>query len=193
MLLPELYYYFCQKINQNMYKFQNVNISLSKKTPSSRWLLTSVSNNMGGTLGIVCKHKKYGTLLYYKNGYILRALSIALGITQYTKRSENALREDYSEVLKSVPHPRSKEELTDKDILQACMALNSKINQQINSLIKHYQKDPLLCARFSPEALIKQLDPLLIQCIQALTKPVRRRRRLFSHQEPLETSVNSTK
>ena len=143
---------------------------------------------MGGTLGIVCKHKKYGTLLYYKNGDILRALSKALGITQYTKRSENALREDYSEVVKSVSHPRSKEELTDKDILQACMALNSKINQQINSVIKHYQKDPLLCARFSPEALIKQLDPLLIQCIQALTKPVQQRRRLFSHQEPLETS-----
>ena len=65
---------------------------------------------------------------------------------------------------------------------------NSKINQQINSLIKHYQKDPLLCARFSLEGLIKQLDPLLIQCIQALIKPVRQRRWLFSHQEPLETS-----
>ena len=26
ILLPELYYYFCQKINQNMHKFQNVNI-----------------------------------------------------------------------------------------------------------------------------------------------------------------------
>ena len=141
---------------------------------------------MGGTLGIVCKHKKYGTLLYYKNGDILRALSKALGITQYTKRSVNALREDYSEVVKSVPHPRSKDELTDKDILQACMALNSKINQQINSLIKHYQKDPL-CERFSPEALIKQLDSLLIQCTQSLTKPIRQRRWLFSHQEPLET------
>ena len=87
-----------------------------------------------------------------------------------------------------MPHPKSKEELTDTDILQACMALNSKINQQINSLIKHYQKDPLLCAKFSPEALIKLLDPLLLQCIQALTKPVQQRRRLFSHQELLETS-----
>ena len=31
ILLPELYYYFCQKINQNLHKFQNVDVSLSKK------------------------------------------------------------------------------------------------------------------------------------------------------------------
>ena len=82
----------------------------------------------------------------------------------------------------------SKDELTDASILQACTALNVKINQQIKALMQTYQRDPLLCASFSPERLIQQLDPLLIQCIQVLTKPAREKRQLFSQQDLLDTS-----
>ena len=31
------------------------------------------------TLGVVCKHRKYGTLLYKRDGNLLKALSKALG------------------------------------------------------------------------------------------------------------------
>ena len=43
--------------------------------------------------------------------------------------------------------------------------------------------DPMLCESFDPDVMLQQLDPLLIQCIQILTKPVRERRQLFSQQD----------
>ena len=36
--------------------------------------------------------------------------------------------------------------------------------------------------------MLHELDPLLVQCIQILTKPARERRRLFSHQDFLDSS-----
>lgn len=94
------------------------------------------------------------------------------------------MRKKYSSLVKS----ETTGEPSDDNILQACTALNLRINQQIKALIHTYQKDPLLCAAFSPENLIEQLDPLLVQCIQILTKPTRERRQLFNQDSLFDAS-----
>ena len=53
-------------------------------------------------------------------------------------------------------------DITEDDILQACTALNPRINQHIESLVQTYQNDPMLCEPFDPDVMLQQLDPLLI-------------------------------
>ena len=46
---------------------------------STRWLLQQIQKALGHHLKSVCKHKKYGTILYRAGGDLLQALSVALG------------------------------------------------------------------------------------------------------------------
>ena len=147
----------------------------------SCWLLSSTSNLLKGTLGIVCKHRRYGALLYNKHGYIiLKALSKALGTTQALQKSEACSKHEYSLALKSEDKGQT---VTEQTVLQACTVLNTNIDQQIKKSVQTYQKDPLLCQAFDPELILEQLDPLPTQCIQILTKPTRERRQLFTKQD----------
>lgn len=133
---------------------------------------------------MVCKHKRYGTLLYCRNGDLIRALSKALG-KQKQQRSEATIRQKYRSVVSTAM--ATAHELTEDTILQACEALNGRINKQTKRLIEAYQSDPLICATFNPDTMLHELDTLLVQCIQTLTKPARERR-LFSHQDLLDSS-----
>ena len=45
-------------------------------------------------------------------------------------------------------------DITEDDILQACTALNPRINQQIESLVQTYQNDPMLCEPFDPDVML---------------------------------------
>ena len=134
---------------------------------------------------MVCKHKRYGTLLYSRNGDLLRALSKALG-KQKQQRSEATIRQEYRSVVSTAM--ATSHELTEDTILQVCEALNGRINKQTKRLIEAHQSYPLICATFNPDTMLHELDPLLVQCIQFLTNPAWERRRLFSHQDLLDSS-----
>ena len=58
-------------------------------------------------------------------------------------------------------------DITEDDILQACTALNPRINQQIESLVQTYQNDPMLCEPFDPGTTWSPAD----LDIQILTRP----------------------
>ena len=73
MLLPELHSHFCDVVSKTIQNFPNVQKSLKTSLPTNRWLLSSISNYLQDNLGIVCKNKRYGTLLYRKNGDLLKA------------------------------------------------------------------------------------------------------------------------
>ena len=63
ILLPEVHSDFCQLVSTSIENFPNVQKSLKTNPPTNRWLLSSISNHLHENLGIVCKHKRYGTLL----------------------------------------------------------------------------------------------------------------------------------
>ena len=126
--------------------------------------------------------------MYQKNGDTLKALSKALGRAYQAQESEAQLRNKYSSVEPCTHKSEGKDELSDDTIMQACVSLNSRINKQIKCLIDTYHEDPLLCVSFDPEKLVQELDPLLIQCIQVLTKPTRERRQLFSQHDLLDST-----
>ena len=71
MLLPELHSHFCDVVSKTIQS--NVQKSLKTSLPTNRWLLSLISNYLQDNLGIVCKNKRYGTLLYRKNGDLLKA------------------------------------------------------------------------------------------------------------------------
>jgi len=175
VLLPHPYAEFCQQVFQTIDMFPSVTKTLKANPPSIRWLLSSISNHLGDNLGVTCRHRKYGTLLYRKHGDILNALSKALGKAQQPQNNEISMRKDCRLLAQPLVKSEANKVLSDESILQACTALNMRMNKQIRTLIQKYQKDPLLCAAFNPETLIHELDPLLVQCIQVLTRPVRER------------------
>ena len=162
--------------------------SLKTNPPTNRWLLSSISNHLHEHLGIVCKHKRYGTLLYRKNGDLLKSLSKALGNAQRLCKIATYSKHECSSVFSADLGKGKSTDITEDSILQACTALNVRMNQQIKNLVQTYQNDPMLCESFDPDAMLQQLDPLLIQCIQILTKPVRERRQLFSQQDLRDSS-----
>jgi hypothetical protein len=167
MLLPELFSMFQQHAVQSIDRFPNFTKNLKTSLPTIRWFLSSISNHLGNDLGITCKHKQYGTLLFKRNGDILKALSKALGKAQQSKKSETTVRS----VVQSMAKSEKVDTHSDAGVIRACAALNERINSQIKELVHKYQADPLLCAEFSPDTFIQQLDPLLLQCIQILTTP----------------------
>ena len=119
-------------------------------------------------------------LLYRINGDLLKSLLKALGNAQ---RPCKIATYSKHEVFSADSGKGKSTDITEDSILQACTAINARINQQIKSLVQTYQNDPMLCESFDPDVMLQQVDPLLIQCIQILTKPVRERRQLFSQQD----------
>ena len=188
ILLPEVHSNFCQLVSTSIENFPNVQKSLKTNPPTNRWLLSSISNHLHEHLGIVCKHKRYGTLLYRKNGDLLKSLSKALGNAQRLCKIATYSKHECSSVFSADLGKGKSTDITEDSILQACTALNVRMNQQIKNLVQTYQNDPILCESFDPDAMLQQLDPLLIQCIQILTKPVRERRQLFSQQDLHDSS-----
>ena len=84
ILLPALHEEFCDSIRVSISNYPLAQAVL-KSIPTTHWLLSSISNHLGDILGVTCKHKKYGTLLYRNGGDLLKA---ALGKLQQQKKSE---------------------------------------------------------------------------------------------------------
>jgi predicted metallopeptidase len=76
VLLPVLYEIFCTLVNDNKAK---VEVSENFHIPQARWLLTQICNRPGSNVQTAIKQKKYGGLLYKRDGDLLKALSTALG------------------------------------------------------------------------------------------------------------------
>ena len=58
-------------------------------TRNTKWLLQQIQEALGHHIKSVCKHKKYGTILYTAGGNLLQALSVALG-SKNTSSDERA-------------------------------------------------------------------------------------------------------
>ena len=89
--------------------------------------------------------KKYGRLLYQKNGDILKALSSALGKACQMEKHVAHLQSEYSSVItcKHITPGATNNELSEDTLVEACNILNVRINRQAKRLIETYQKYPL--------------------------------------------------
>ena len=133
--------------------------SIVDNPPTTTWLLSSIGIHFQSTSGVVCKHRKYGTLLYKKDGDLLKALSKALG------NATGIVREAAAQLGLSA-EKSDKNTDSEDDLEKACLALNKKVHSQANLMIQTYNDDPLLCAEFDPNAVLSKLDPHLVKCMQ---------------------------
>ena len=77
MLLPQLYRDCTRKIHTQAQIYPHVTPDI--RVPSRRCLLSRLHALFGESLIKVCKHGKYGTLLYYTQCDVVKALSTVLG------------------------------------------------------------------------------------------------------------------
>ena len=150
--------------------------SIVDNPPTTTWLLSSIGIHFQSTSGVVCKHRKYGTLLYKKDGDLLKALSKALG------NATGIVREAAAQLGLSA-EKSDKNTDSEDDLEKACLALNKKVHSQANLMIQTYNDDPLLCAEFDPNAVLSKLDPHLVKCMHILTAPVRGRHKLLDGEQ----------
>jgi hypothetical protein len=127
-------------------RFQQLAVKYAEKTdtyslPSSRWLLVFLSNTFKSTLGIVVKHKCYGTLLYNKNGDILKALSKALGELKVAKKSESNLRQEHNENLAQTSPSAQEMEVSKEMIISVSKHLNKVIISNCKKIAEMYSNN----------------------------------------------------
>ena len=138
------------------------------------------------TLGVVCKHRKYGTLLYKRDGDLLKALSKALGNATGIAREAAAQLELSAEISTC---NKKQESVNNDDLAGVCLTLNKRVHNQAKAMIKTYSDDPLLCAQFDPDKMLTKFDPQLVKCIHILTAPVRSRHKVLDSSRDTTTSV----
>ena len=173
VLLPELHTKFCHMLKSNASHFS---ISIVDNPPTTTWLLSSISIHFQSTLGVVCKHRKYGTLLYKRDGDLLKALSKALG-------NATGIAREAAAQLGLSAEKSDKNTDSEDDLEKACLALNKKVHSQAKLMIQTYNDDPLLCAEFDPNTVLSKLDPHLVKCMHILTAPVRGRHKLLDGEQ----------
>ena len=184
ILLPELHSKFCHLLRTQTSQYPAVSTGIVETPPTTTWLLSSLSMHFKSTLGVVCKHRKYGTLLYKRDGDLLKALSKALGNATGVAREAAAQLDLSAEISACNKKPDS-----DDDLAKVCLALNKKVHNQAKSMIQTYSDDPLLCAEFDPNKVLAILDPHLVKCMHILTAPVRSRHKLLDSDQDTTTSV----
>ena len=138
------------------------------------------------TLGVVCKHRKYGTLLYKRDGDLLKALSKALGNATGIAREAAAQLELSAEISTC---NKKQDSVNNDDLAGVCLTLNKRVHNQAKVMIQTYSDDPLLCAEFDPDKMLTKFDPQLVKCMHILTAPVRSRHKLLDSSRDTTTSV----
>ena len=114
VLLPELHNKFCHMLKAHASHFPAVSTSILDSPPTTTWLL---SIHFKSTLGVVCEHRKYGTLLYRKDGDLLKALSKDLGNATGMAREAAAQLALSTEI-----HANDKKTDCANDLEKACLA-----------------------------------------------------------------------
>ena len=179
MLLSKLYQAFCVKIQLDSSKYPSLFSTEETHTPSRRWVLSRLHSIFGECLIMVCKHDRYGTLLFRNGCDLLKALSTALGkgthctcpVAECTSKSSSS-------------------EGMHKQVDNVAAYLNERVHQQAKHMILSYQGKPNMYTTFDVSTHIELLDPILLQFIQKVTQSIRsKQRKLFADQ----AEVNQTK
>ena len=131
-------------------------------------------------------NRKYGILLYKRDGDLLKALSKALGNATGIAREAAAQLELSAEISTC---NKKQESVNNDDLAGVCLTLNKRVHNQAKAMIKTYSDDPLLCAQFDLDKMLTKFDPQLVKCIHILTAPVRSRHKLLDNSRDTTTSV----
>ncbi len=113
ILMPVLYSDFVKDLRNDPL---NTSGQLINSPPTTNWLLNSIILHFKDTLGVVCKHKRYGTLVYRKGGDLLKALSKSLGTA---KEASKKHADTHLELCIIKENQRQQENDTEKQIIQS--------------------------------------------------------------------------
>jgi hypothetical protein len=165
VLLPQIYEKFCDQVKKHIDKVAEV-----KQVPQSRWLLSHIQKKLGKYLEVATKHKRYGTVMYKRDGDLLFALSKALGERRESEKIELKLRTELN------VNESNEKQLNSKSteiLLNACKDINSLLHNEIKRITKTYSEDFHLYSNFNVEEFSNSINPLLLSIIQTITQPMR--------------------
>lgn len=115
VLLPVLHADFCDYLQV----YSHLSSELCSNPPTTKWLLSALSIHFKDTLGMACKHRRYGTLLFRKGGDMLKALSKALGTVKMGMEKQVAVHSELKTIVKDINLCKP---ISDNDITKVCMS-----------------------------------------------------------------------
>ena len=167
IFLPDLYKDFTSTVQSNLQQTPSL---VKESMPTSRWLLSCISYHFNDTLGMICKHKRYGTMLYYKKTDILKILSKTMGEAKENIRRKDEIQKDYIELCNRHMQPEKIDASSESQLETVCLYLNHCLHKQAADLIDQYSKDPNMCADFDMHTFALSINPTLLSCLNLLTK-----------------------
>ena len=182
LLLSTLYNMYIGTIKAESQNYPSLILTPDIHTPRRRWVLSRLHALFGESLTIVCKHYKYGTLLFHSRCDLVKALSTALGKgAKYTRlQTDSSANESETSFRGESMHTQ---------IRNVASHLNDRVHEQAKKVLVYYKDKPQRYQTFDLGSYIKMADPILLEFIQLLTQTVRTKRRLFGD----ETDVTQTK
>ncbi len=178
LLLPVVHRDFVHRVRERWTQhFEGEGGVPEDEIPSTRWLLAQLHFFLGDLLQVKCKHRRYGSVLFYRDCDLIKALSTALGKSQDHQKSPQPVS--------SIPEPS-----LDRQVDSVASYLNEKVHTQAKALVSEFQGSPSKYTTLNLAAFQQSLDPTLLSFIQQLTQSVRsRKRKLFES----ESDVANTK
>ena len=189
MLLSRLYEEFLGMIQIESKHYPSLSLTEETHFPRRRWVLSRLHSMFGESLTMVCKHDRYGTLLFHKGCDLVKALSTALGRgTKYTRPIADCSVKVACE-LGNTSSTVGADNMHEQ-IRNVASHMNDLVHEQAKKMITFYQNEPQRYKTFDVGSYIKMTEPILLQFIQQLTQSVRsKRRKLFE----TEAEVRQTK
>ena len=138
--------------------------------PGTRWLLARLCVCFRGTIKIVCKHRRFGSMLMHKKCDILKALSSALARYSTKGTNNTHICTDQSTINKA-----TNDQATTDQIQSVASSLNIRLHRQAKRLIDEFSISPSQYGAFHLVSAINKMDPILIQFMQCMTQSVRGR------------------
>ena len=164
MLLPQASKMFLKEYGTDDDDMYNVYIEFNKTSIkySSKWLLEQLIIILGIHMSYKCIHKKFGVVLYRKNGDLLYILSWALGSNQNT----------HHETLPTINTPEASEE---RVLIRAASIVNDHLLKDTRVSIANKRAIEDNPEGLDINKLINDASPLLLQFIENCTKSNRER------------------
>lgn len=133
-------------------------------------------------LAVTCKHDHYVSVLYHRNCDLIKALSSALGQSNYMAVQQSKECAPSTSTPQQISISEQRENVAHD--------LNDHIHRGAKTLIASFQNSPEKYAKLDINTLSEKVDPTPLQFIQLVTQSVRSKRcKLFQ----IESEIGHTK
>ena len=163
LLLPAVYSSFQSEFLAMCQIFPSLSGLVLDHIPSIRWFLSHLHKVFQGGLKVHCVHKRYGTVMFYHNYDLVKALSHALGQLHNSKATCNC----------TSTNDKAVQTENDSGLHQAALCLNEMLHAQVKYFNKIYKFNINALTSISVASIVSNMNPQLLSFVRTATQSVR--------------------